>query len=66
MWYDPQPYQREMSEECFTDSAVLKDSVGNTDSRICFCEDDLCNGTIIASSVLPFVAFVTAKLLMTC
>ncbi|VDN02513.1 unnamed protein product [Thelazia callipaeda] len=44
MWIDKRPYARQMSERCYTDELV-QNFVATTNNKICFCEDDLCNGS---------------------
>uniref|UniRef100_A0A915B1G4 Protein quiver n=1 Tax=Parascaris univalens TaxID=6257 RepID=A0A915B1G4_PARUN len=42
MWQDARPYQRQMSERCFSDT-IVQSFVNTEQNTICFCEDDLCN-----------------------
>ncbi|CAG9535331.1 unnamed protein product [Cercopithifilaria johnstoni] len=44
MWIDKRPYERKMSERCYTDE-IVQNFVATTNNKICFCEDDLCNNS---------------------
>ncbi|MFH4973412.1 hypothetical protein AB6A40_000121 [Gnathostoma spinigerum] len=56
LWKDARRYSRSISQQCIEDERV-QDFVETERNTICFCEDDLCNGSLSLCLYLAYCAF---------